>query len=75
MTRKKNFFPEKKSLMLEKISPASDPFDILESAWNDLPRDMSYEERRMFIEIVQRVIRANSDTRLSFLSQKSLKKN
>ena len=75
MTRKKNFFPETKSLLLEKISPASDAFDVLESAWNDLPRDMTYEERRMFIEIVQRLIRVNSDTRLSFRSQKSLRKN
>lgn len=75
MTRKKDFFIEKKTLLLERISPASDPFDILESAWNDLPKDMTYEERRMFIEIVQRVIKTNSDTRISFLSQKSLRKN
>lgn len=75
MTRKKNFFTEKKSFLLDKMSPASDPFDILESAWNDLPRDMTYEERRMFIEIVQRVIKTNSDTRMSFISQKSLRKN
>jgi hypothetical protein len=75
MTRKKNFLPETKSLFLEKISPASDTFDILENAWNDLPRDMTYEERRMFIEIVQRLIKTNSDTRMSFRSQKSLRQN
>lgn len=75
MTRKKNFFPEKKSFFLEKISPASDPFDILESAWNDLPNDMTFEERSMFIEIIQRLINANSDTGMSYRSQKSLRKN
>jgi len=75
MTRKKSFFSEKKSLFLEKMSPASDPFDILESAWNDLPNDMTFEERSMFIEIIQRLISANSDTRMSYRSQKSLRKN
>ncbi len=75
MTRKKSFFPEKKSLFLEKMSPASDPFDILESAWNDLPNDMTFEERSMFIEIIQRLISTNSDTRMSYRSQKSLRKN
>lgn len=75
MTRKKSFFPEKKSLLLEKISPASGHFDILESAWNDLPNDMTFEERSMFIEIVQRLISASSDTRISYRSQKSLRKN
>lgn len=75
MTRKKNFFPEKKSFFLEKISPASDPFDILESAWNDLPNDMTFEERSMFIEIIQRLINASSDTGMSYRSQKSLRKN
>ena len=75
MIGKKDYVLEKKSFRLEKISPASGHFDILESAWNDLPNDMTFEERSMFIEIVQRLISASSDTRISYRSQKSLRKN
>lgn len=77
MTRnKKNVLSEESTRFLQSVANSTDALEIIESAWNDLPRDMSVAEREIFFEVVERIIRMNSDAKdYSFLKKSNFRKN
>lgn len=74
-SNRKILLGEKSSIIFENVPESSNSFDVLESAWNALPQDMTHEERIAFIEIVERLIKINVDTHDHFLSSRNSSKN
>lgn len=74
-SNRKILLGEKSSIIFENVPESSNTFDVIESAWNALPQDMSQEERVTFIEIVERLIKLNVDTRDHLFSSGNSKKN
>lgn len=58
MRHKKKDLLQKEHIVFLDEDQATDPFDILNETWDDLPYELDVEERASFIELTERLIKS-----------------
>jgi hypothetical protein len=76
MTKKKRIFSHQLKHRTGQFSVDTPPqLRVLESAWENLPQDLSIEEREVFYELSSQVIKLNSRLKKISLLETDLTKN